>query len=69
MTEIVRIVRVLEYVGERKAIEDLLKKAVYGTKAFEYKGTPVEIRAATIGTFADLLDNPPPLVGLPDEQG
>lgn len=50
----VRVLRVLEYVGEREFIEDLVERSIHGVKVLE-RG---EIRAATIGVYPDYLNLP-----------
>jgi len=51
--EIVRVLRVIEYVGEREAVEECLAKSIHGTK----KLPKYEIRAATMGLYPEILTN------------
>lgn len=52
--EIVRVVRVLEYVGERSAVEKVLQQnAVKGFRDFG----PVVIREAMLGQFPEVLSS------------
>jgi hypothetical protein len=58
--EIVRVLRVIEYVGDREAVEDLVTKSIHGEKHISNYGKllgQVTIRAATIGTYPEILEN------------
>lgn len=50
--DIVRVLRVIEYVGEREWVESTVANSIQGTKTVSYKGT---IRAATIGSYPEIL--------------
>ena len=53
----VRVLRVLEYVGPRKTIEDHLKNCIQGHKTFvNLDGTRMEVRSATIGLTPDIIE-------------
>lgn len=52
----VRVVRILEYVGPRDAIEKHLELVLQGVKTFGNRGHEVTIRAATLGTFPEILE-------------
>lgn len=51
--DIIRVLRVIEYVGKRSWVEDTVAKAIHGTKVIGPYG---EIRAATIGTYPEILN-------------
>ena len=51
--EIVRVLRVIEYVGEREAVEACIAKSIHGVKVLPN----YEIRAATIGIYPEVLQN------------
>lgn len=51
--ETVRVLRVIEYVGERKAVEACVAKSIHGVKVLPN----YEIRAATIGVYPEVLEN------------
>lgn len=54
--DIVRVLRVLEYVGPRHIIEEHLKKCVHGVKIIhDVIGEEAELRVATIGLTPDIL--------------
>lgn len=53
--DIIRVLRVLEYVGPRAAIEEHLKQVIHGVKVNDTVLGRVEIRAATIGVTPDVL--------------
>ena len=54
MTEdIVRVLRIIEYVGPRSQVERTIAHSIHGTKSL---GEDYSIRAATIGTYPDILD-------------
>ena len=54
--DIVRVLRVIEYVGPRSVVEKAIKKAIHGIKTIEGANGPLEIRAATIGLVPDILE-------------
>ena len=54
--DIVRALRVIEYVGPRSAVEKAIKNAVHGIKVVGGENGPLEIRAATIGLVPDILE-------------
>lgn len=50
MSKLIRVLRVIEYVGDRQWVEDTVAKSIHGTKQI----TPTRsIRASTIGTYPD----------------
>lgn len=52
--DIVRVLRVIEYVGERAAVEKQINMALHGQR----EGiVGVTIRAATLGNFPEILEN------------
>jgi hypothetical protein len=51
--DIVRVIRVIEYIGPRDAIEEQLSKSIMGDKFI--KTTGVLIRTATIGQFPEIF--------------
>jgi hypothetical protein len=53
--EIVRVLRVIEHVGEREAVEACIAKSIHGIKVLP----TYEIRAATIGIYPEVLENLP----------
>ena len=54
--DIVRVLRVIEYVGGRIAVEHAIKNAVHGIKVIGGENGPLEIRAATLGLVPDILE-------------
>jgi hypothetical protein len=53
--DIVRILRVYEFVGPRSAVEAQINHSIQGTKIFGVPGAFVKISSATIGNFAEIL--------------
>ena len=51
--EIVRVLRIIEYVGEREKVEDVVSRSIHGTKKIN---NDLSIRAATIGTYPEILE-------------
>lgn len=51
--DIVRVIRIIEYVGPRGKIENQIARSVHGTKDW---GNGVRISAATIGEFPEILE-------------
>ena len=54
--DIVRVLRVIEYVGPRKWVEETVARSVHGTKHFS--APERSIRAATIGAYPEVLEQP-----------
>lgn len=52
--DIIRILRVIEYVGEREEIEKLVEESIQGTKRFT-RNFPIKITAVTLGAFPESL--------------
>lgn len=60
----VRVLRVLEYVGDREWVENTIELSIQGVRAFhdEKRGVGGEVRAATVGVYPDYVieDEAPP---------
>lgn len=54
--EMVRVLRVIEYVGDRKWVEATLKAGIQGTKVIPGKGYDNLIKTAIIDIFPEVLD-------------
>lgn len=54
--DIVRVLRVIEYVGPRDRVEDVVAKSIHGEKDAGYG---LVIKAATIGVYPEILKNLP----------
>jgi len=52
--DIVRVLRIIEYVGRREWVEKTVAGSIHGTKVFLNKSCT--IRAATIGSYPEILD-------------
>lgn len=52
----VRVLRIIEYVGPREAIEQQLQRSLHGQRSFPHRLGEVTIRAATIGEFPEILE-------------
>lgn len=55
MKDIVRVLRVIEYVGEREWVERTIERSIHGTM----KCGQGEIRAAVVGAFPEVLRDLP----------
>lgn len=57
----VRVLRVIEYTGERSLIEDLISESIHGERRYKrfFKGVngEVVIKAATLGLYPEILEN------------
>jgi hypothetical protein len=50
--------RIIEYTGPREAVEDLVSKSVQGERTVVGRlGNNVIIKAATIGTYPEILES------------
>lgn len=65
MEDIVRVLRVLEYSGPRSAVEKQIKNSIHGEMRYTVRSGnfgegrrigEVIIRAATVGTFPEILE-------------
>lgn len=54
--DIVRILRIVEYIGPREAIEKQIENSIHGTRRFDHRLGPVTINAVTIGEFPEILE-------------
>ena len=54
MQDIVRVLRVIEYVGPRDIVEEQIAHSVHGTRKF---GNGATVRAATIGSYPEVLES------------
>lgn len=55
MTDVIRVLRIIEYVGPRAWVEKTINKSIHATKIFHIDPS-CKISAATIGTFPELLE-------------
>ncbi len=55
--EIIRVLRVIEYIGDRKWIEGTLKKSIQGTLYLHDSPNLRCIRTAQVGNIAEVLDD------------
>jgi hypothetical protein len=51
----VRVLRVIEYVGDRSWVEQEVARSIHGTKVIDGKYGKGEIRAATIGVYPEIF--------------
>ncbi len=56
MTDIIRVLRVIEYTGPRAAVENQVANSIHGEKRLT---NGVIIRVATVGAYPELLANLP----------
>ena len=54
--DIVRVLRIIEYIGPRSEIEKVMTRSLHGTKEFRHEAGDVTIRAATLGEFPEILE-------------
>ncbi len=65
MSEIVRVLRVLEYVGPRKDVEEIIMRSIHGTKVLRTSGlADVKLTAITVHEFAEVVETVPTLPSL-----
>lgn len=55
--DIVRVIRIYEFVGPRSVIEEQVEKSIHGARQFW--GGGALIRAVTLGTFPEILKDVP----------
>ena len=54
MGDIIRVFRMIEYVGPRDAVEQQINNSIHGEKIIEKTG--VKITTTTLGTFPEILN-------------
>lgn len=52
MEDLVRVLRIIEYVGPRSRVEDVVARSIQGIKVHN----DLTIRAATIGSYPEILE-------------
>ena len=52
MSDIIRIMRIIEYVGTREKVEETINNSIHGTKIFS---DDLQISVSTIGSFPEIL--------------
>lgn len=55
-TDVIRVLRVIEYTGPRDKVEDQVARSLHGEKRLS---GGLVIRAATVGSYPELLENLP----------
>ena len=53
MSDIIRVLRVVEYTGDRSVVEETVSRSIHG----EHKSRGMIIRVATIGTYPEILED------------
>ena len=53
----VRVLRIIEYVGDREPVEETIRKSIHGRKQIDFKSGTVIITAATIGDYPGILNS------------
>lgn len=54
----IRVLRIYEFVGDRLGVERQIANSLHGEKTFKTpEGHQITIRAATLGTFPEILEN------------
>lgn len=59
MEDRVRVLRIIEYIGDRSEVERQIERSLHGRVLHTYRngiGPGVEIRAATLGEFPEILE-------------
>lgn len=66
MEKIVRVLRVIEYVGPQSWVESQVAGSIQGERRFGPNNERI-IRAATIGVYPEILENLPTVIGYPGQ--
>jgi hypothetical protein len=57
LSDIVRVLRIVEYIGPREWVEKTIARSIHGTRFCDkYNGFESKISAATIGEFPEILE-------------
>ncbi len=62
MTDIIRVLRIIEYTGPRDKVEDQVARSLHGEKRLP---NGVTIKAVTVGAYPEILENLPVTENLP----
>jgi len=54
MEDIVRVLRIVEYVGPRRAVEKQVSTSLHGSKYIQ--STDVTITSTTLGTYPEIIE-------------
>ena len=54
MEDIIRVLRIVEYVGPRKATEKLISESLHGSRYMSKSG--ITITSTTLGTYSEILE-------------
>jgi len=52
--DVVRVLRIIEYAGPRKVVEEQIARSLHGEKRIDHTG--LTIRVATIGNYPEILE-------------
>ena len=52
----VRVLRIIEYAGDRNVVEDRIERSIHGTYVYNGEHGRMTIRAATIGNYPEILE-------------
>lgn len=55
MSDIVRVLRIIEYIGHRNRVEEVVKNSVHGTKICDSAKGLLSIHAVTLGLYPEIL--------------
>lgn len=64
MTDIIRVLRVVEYIGERQEVEDCIAISLHGEKRLR----GLVIKASTVGVTSEILDQDSPMIPQPQQE-
>jgi hypothetical protein len=62
MKEKVRVLRIIEYTGDREAVEKIVSGSIHGQRDVKWPEGGVCIRVATIGEYPEILKKGGPYV-------
>lgn len=63
----VRVLRIIEYVGDREVVENTVSGSIHGTKHVNGKHGEMIIHVATITGYPEILNPPEPESEQPDK--
>ena len=52
----IRVLRIVEYVGPREMVERQVAASIHGLRRFYRVGEEMQVRAATIGEYPEILE-------------
>ncbi len=64
MPDQVRVIRIIEYVGERQAVETQVANSIHGERVYGRNNSLIRIRVTTLGEYPEVVSPSINLTGI-----